>query len=129
MERIVEALRAKHALRDAATGRDKQRCRNLGAPLKCSTTFSTKCCGPYFKALNVFRYITVRTAYASLTALFLTLVLGPVGDSQIAGAADRPVSFGKKARKSHKSKAGNADDGRSSHRNFPRPFPHCFGRI
>jgi phospho-N-acetylmuramoyl-pentapeptide-transferase len=32
---------------------------------------------PYFKALNVFRYITVRTAYASLTALFLTLVLGP----------------------------------------------------
>jgi phospho-N-acetylmuramoyl-pentapeptide-transferase len=32
---------------------------------------------PYFKALNVFRYITVRTAYASLTALFLSLVLGP----------------------------------------------------
>lgn len=32
---------------------------------------------PYFKALNVFRYITVRTAYASLTALFLALVLGP----------------------------------------------------
>jgi len=31
----------------------------------------------YFKPLNVFRYITVRTAYASLTALFLTLVLGP----------------------------------------------------
>jgi phospho-N-acetylmuramoyl-pentapeptide-transferase len=32
---------------------------------------------PYFKALNVFRYITVRTAYASLTALFIVLVLGP----------------------------------------------------
>ncbi len=31
----------------------------------------------YFKPLNVFRYITVRTAYASLTALFLCLVLGP----------------------------------------------------
>jgi phospho-N-acetylmuramoyl-pentapeptide-transferase len=31
----------------------------------------------YFKPLNVFRYITVRTAYASLTALFLALVLGP----------------------------------------------------
>ncbi len=31
----------------------------------------------YFKLLNVFRYITVRTAYASLTALFLSLVLGP----------------------------------------------------
>jgi phospho-N-acetylmuramoyl-pentapeptide-transferase len=32
---------------------------------------------PYFKALNVFRYITVRTAYASLTALFIALILGP----------------------------------------------------
>jgi len=32
---------------------------------------------PYFRPLNVFRYITVRTAYASLTALFLSLVLGP----------------------------------------------------
>lgn len=31
----------------------------------------------YFSPLNVFRYITVRTAYASLTALFLALVLGP----------------------------------------------------
>ncbi len=32
---------------------------------------------PYFKPLNVFRYITVRTAYASLTALFLSMVCGP----------------------------------------------------
>lgn len=32
---------------------------------------------PYFSALNVFRYITVRTAVASLTALILTLLLGP----------------------------------------------------
>ncbi len=31
----------------------------------------------YFSPLNVFRYITVRTAYASLTAMFLALVLGP----------------------------------------------------
>ncbi len=31
----------------------------------------------YFSPLNVFRYITVRTAIASLTALFLSLVLGP----------------------------------------------------
>lgn len=31
----------------------------------------------YFSPLNVFRYITVRTAYASLTALFLSLALGP----------------------------------------------------
>lgn len=32
---------------------------------------------PHFSPLNVFRYITVRTALASLTALFLTLVFGP----------------------------------------------------
>ena len=32
---------------------------------------------PHYSPLNVFRYITVRTALASLTALFLTLVCGP----------------------------------------------------
>jgi len=31
----------------------------------------------FFSPLNVFRYITVRTAYASLTAMFLALVFGP----------------------------------------------------
>jgi phospho-N-acetylmuramoyl-pentapeptide-transferase len=32
---------------------------------------------PYFSPLNAFRYITTRVAMASLTALFLSLVLGP----------------------------------------------------
>jgi phospho-N-acetylmuramoyl-pentapeptide-transferase len=32
---------------------------------------------PQFHPFNLFRYITFRTAYASLTALFLSLVLGP----------------------------------------------------
>jgi phospho-N-acetylmuramoyl-pentapeptide-transferase len=32
---------------------------------------------PHYSPMNVFRYITVRTALASLTALFLTLVFGP----------------------------------------------------
>lgn len=32
---------------------------------------------PYFSPLNVFRYITVRTAFAGLSALFLSLALGP----------------------------------------------------
>ena len=32
---------------------------------------------PYWSPLNVFRYITVRTAFAGLTALFLMLALGP----------------------------------------------------
>ena len=31
----------------------------------------------YFSLLNVFRYITIRTVYASLTAMFLALVFGP----------------------------------------------------
>src|SRR6202008_3417259 len=31
----------------------------------------------YCMPLNVFRYITVRTVYASLTAMFLALVFGP----------------------------------------------------
>src|SRR5206468_4733837 len=31
----------------------------------------------YINPLNVFRYITVRTVYASLTAMFLALVFGP----------------------------------------------------
>src|SRR5204863_7764446 len=31
----------------------------------------------YFRPLNVFIYITVRTVYASLTAMFLALVFGP----------------------------------------------------
>jgi phospho-N-acetylmuramoyl-pentapeptide-transferase len=31
----------------------------------------------YFSPLHVFRYITVRTVYASLTAMFLALVFGP----------------------------------------------------
>jgi phospho-N-acetylmuramoyl-pentapeptide-transferase len=33
---------------------------------------------PYFHPLNVFRYITVRTAFAGLTALALGLVFGPL---------------------------------------------------
>jgi phospho-N-acetylmuramoyl-pentapeptide-transferase len=32
---------------------------------------------PYFSPLNVFRYITVRTAVASITALVISLLLEP----------------------------------------------------
>ena len=31
----------------------------------------------YFSALNVFRYITFRAAYATVTALFISFILGP----------------------------------------------------
>jgi phospho-N-acetylmuramoyl-pentapeptide-transferase len=60
---------------------------------------------PYFKALNVFRYITVRTAYASLTALFIALVLGPWVIRRL-----REMQIGQFIREegpqSHKAKAG-----------------------
>ena len=45
----------------------------------------------YFSPLNVFRYITVRTVYASLTAMFLSFVFGPVADPAAARIADRAV--------------------------------------
>jgi hypothetical protein len=42
-----------------------------------------------FSVLNVTRYITFRTAAASLTALALSLLLGPVDDPAAAGVPDR----------------------------------------
>src|SRR6202165_4358158 len=60
---------------------------------------------PYVHALNVFRYITVRTALASLTALMITLVLGPWVIQRL-----RDLQIGQFIReegpKSHQSKAG-----------------------
>src|SRR5580693_9150125 len=59
----------------------------------------------YFHALNVFRYITVRTALASLTALLITLVLGPWVIRRL-----RELQIGQFLReegpKSHQAKAG-----------------------
>ena len=74
---------------------------------------------PYFKALNVFRYITVRTAYASLTALFLALVLGPwlirrLGELQIG------QFIREEGPEEPSGKSGHANHGWSSDRNF-----HC----
>jgi phospho-N-acetylmuramoyl-pentapeptide-transferase len=60
---------------------------------------------PYWSPLNVFRYITVRTALASLTALFLSLVLGPWVIRRL-----RAMQIGQYIReegpKSHQTKAG-----------------------
>lgn len=60
---------------------------------------------PHFSPLNVFRYITVRTALASLTALFLTLIFGPWTIRRL-----RQLQIGQYIReegpKSHQSKAG-----------------------
>ncbi|MCL5288552.1 MAG: phospho-N-acetylmuramoyl-pentapeptide-transferase [Acidobacteria bacterium] len=60
---------------------------------------------PYFSPLNVFRYITVRTAVASLTAMFLCLVLGPWMTRKL-----RAMQIGQYIREegpeSHQAKAG-----------------------
>jgi phospho-N-acetylmuramoyl-pentapeptide-transferase len=60
---------------------------------------------PYFHALNVFRYITVRTALASITALLITLALGPWVIQRL-----RELQIGQFIReegpKSHQAKAG-----------------------
>ena len=60
---------------------------------------------PYFHALNVFRYITVRTALASLTAMLIALALGPWVIQRL-----REMQIGQFIReegpKSHQSKAG-----------------------
>ena len=60
---------------------------------------------PSFSPLNVFRYITVRTAVASLTALFLCLVLGPWMTRKL-----RALQIGQYIREegpeSHQAKAG-----------------------
>ena len=59
----------------------------------------------YFHALNVFRYITVRTAMASLTALLIAMVFGPWMIRRL-----RQLQIGQFIReegpKSHQSKAG-----------------------
>ncbi len=59
----------------------------------------------YFSPLNVFRYITVRTAYASLTALFLSLVLGPWVIRKLRGLQIGQV-IREEGPESHQTKAG-----------------------
>jgi phospho-N-acetylmuramoyl-pentapeptide-transferase len=60
---------------------------------------------PYFSPLNVFRYITVRTAFAGMTALALGLLLGPAFVRRL-----REMQIGQFIREdgpqSHKKKAG-----------------------
>ena len=59
----------------------------------------------YFSPLNVFRYITVRTVYASLTGMFLAFVFGPWLIRQL-----RELQIGQYIREEgpqdHKKKAG-----------------------
>src|SRR6202047_3463688 len=60
---------------------------------------------PYFSPLNVFRYITVRTAVASLTALLLTLLLGPWAIAQLRELQVKQY-IREEGPKAHQKKAG-----------------------
>ncbi len=45
----------------------------------------------YFPPFRIFRYLTFRTAFASLTALFTALIIGPLVIQPPARIPDRPV--------------------------------------
>ena len=53
----------------------------------------------YFSPLNVFRYITVRTVYASLTAMFLAFVFRSVADPAGCASCRSASTSAKKGRK------------------------------
>ena len=68
---------------------------------------------PQFSVFNVARYITFRTAAASMTALVISLVMGPwlirrLRDFQIGQVIRQ------EGPESHRAKAGTADHGRNS---------------
>ena len=82
---------------------------------------------PHFSALNVFRYITVRTAVASLTALVLSLLLGPWMIERLRDSAGEAVhSRGRPEGPS--SEGRNADDGRCADRRGDRDSDFALGR-
>jgi phospho-N-acetylmuramoyl-pentapeptide-transferase len=60
---------------------------------------------PHLNALNVFRYITVRTAVASLTALVLSLLLGPWMIERLRGMQVKQY-IREEGPERHQSKAG-----------------------
>jgi hypothetical protein len=105
MERIVEALDSRFARSQAEPAGSRVERRAPRSAPEMLLYFSYDVLQRYFHALNVFRYITVRTALASLTALLITLVLGPWVIRRL-----RELQIGQFIReegpKSHQSKAG-----------------------
>ena len=81
-----------------------------------------------FTPFRVFQYNTFRTAFASLTALFLLIVLGPWLIRKL-----REFQVGQYIReegpKSHMKKAGTPDDGRCADASSPCCYRHCCGQI
>ena len=71
----------------------------------------------YFPPFRIFRYLTFRTAFASLTALFTGLIIGPLVINRL-----REFQIGQYIReegpKAHQKKSGHADHGRGADRYF-----------
>ena len=65
---------------------------------------------PFLSPLNLFRYVTFRTAFASLTALFLSILVGPWLIRKL-----REFQIGQHIRedgpRSHQKKAGTPTNG------------------
>jgi len=102
----IEALDARLYTSNVAP--PAERAAHPRARLRCFSTSSITC-SIISTALNVFRYITVRTAMANLTALLLALVLGPWVIRQQTSCRSAS-SFGRGA-ESHQSESRYADDG------------------
>ena len=69
---------------------------------------------PFFHPFRIFRYLTFRTAFASLTALLIALFIGPYVIQKLQGVPDRPVCARRRPAVAHE-EDWNADHGRRAH--------------
>ena len=80
----------------------------------------------FYKGLNVFQYVTFRTAWATITALLISLLFGGKVIRKLAS-----LKFGQEIREEVRlditRKTGNADDGRSFDSRFGFYFDDSLG--
>jgi phospho-N-acetylmuramoyl-pentapeptide-transferase len=69
----------------------------------------------YFPPFRIFRYVTFRTAFASLTALFTALIVGPLVINRLARIPDRTIHSRRRSQGSSE-KSRHADHGRLADR-------------
>jgi len=81
----------------------------------------------YFPPFRIFRYLTFRTAFASLTALFTGLIVGPLVINRL-----REFQIGQYIReegpKAHQKKSRHSDHGRLADSNLHRNSNAAVGR-
>ena len=82
----------------------------------------------YVSPFRVFRYVTFRTAFASLTALFLCIALGPWLIDKLRAVSDRPIHPRGRAEVAPE-EGRHADHGRRADHHFDRDARRCCGRI